>query len=389
MKKNPRGVARLIPIQQAGYMVLACGLLAASIAMFFLETNITMPFFARPFNLYRIAVMSLATIFLIKATNDRFYDNTPRPEPTAGTKTQRLITICRFAIPALSLICCTIQLFWPSLAVIIIRKEDWPMYRNGIFVKVALQLLSFVFFTLILKHYLASRQWLAVVVTTLAATVLIVLMGEELSWGQRIFNWTTPAWFSVHNQQNETNLHNLATQVFQNAFYFGGWTVLIALPFWRNFIARIFSKFKQLRFLIDWLPSLSFIFIFAPAFGFGDPANSETGLGYGSNLFITVSIIVILVTLSTTAIQKRDSKLLGNSFITLLMFIAILTASLLNDQVWQLSTGAMTDYLEVFINMGIALWSITIYSRLVNSRQSQISNLKAPKSGSTRQHYAI
>lgn len=370
-------------------MVLACGLLAASIAMFFLETNITMPFFTRPFNLYRITVMSLATIFLIKATNDHFYGNTPRPELTTGTKTQRLIKICRFMVPALSLICCVIQLLWPSLAVIIIRKEDWPMYRNGIFIKVALQLLSLVFFTLVLKHYLASRQWLAVIVTTLATTVLIVLMGEELSWGQRIFNWTTPAWFSAHNQQNETNLHNLATQVFQNAFYFGGWIVLIALPFWRNFMTRIFSKFMQTRFLIDWLPSLSFVFIFAPAFGFGDPANSETGLGYGSNLFIAVSIIVILVTLGIRAIQKRDSKLLRNSLVTLLLFITILAASLLNDRVWRLSTGAMTDYLEVFINMGIALWAITIYGRLVNSSQLRISNLRAPKSNSTHQHYAI
>jgi hypothetical protein len=34
--------------------------------------------------------------------------------------------------------------------------------------------------------------------------------GEEISWGQRIFQWQSPAWFSLNNVQDETNIHNLA-----------------------------------------------------------------------------------------------------------------------------------------------------------------------------------
>ena len=33
--------------------------------------------------------------------------------------------------------------------------------------------------------------------------------GEEISWGQRLLNLSTPAWFAAHNVQQETNLHNL------------------------------------------------------------------------------------------------------------------------------------------------------------------------------------
>jgi hypothetical protein len=33
---------------------------------------------------------------------------------------------------------------------------------------------------------------------------------EEMSWGQTLFNWTTPELFAAHNRQHETNLHNLA-----------------------------------------------------------------------------------------------------------------------------------------------------------------------------------
>jgi hypothetical protein len=33
--------------------------------------------------------------------------------------------------------------------------------------------------------------------------------GEEISWGQRIFNWKTSGVFETNNLQHETNLHNL------------------------------------------------------------------------------------------------------------------------------------------------------------------------------------
>ncbi len=32
--------------------------------------------------------------------------------------------------------------------------------------------------------------------------------GEEISWGQHILNWDTPAYWASVNDQNETNLHN-------------------------------------------------------------------------------------------------------------------------------------------------------------------------------------
>ena len=40
-------------------------------------------------------------------------------------------------------------------------------------------------------------------------TVLVIL--EEISWGQRLFNWTTPEALSRINIQGETNLHNIKT----------------------------------------------------------------------------------------------------------------------------------------------------------------------------------
>jgi len=39
--------------------------------------------------------------------------------------------------------------------------------------------------------------------------VCIVAAGEEMSWGQRIFNFQTPDFIARANRQSEFNLHNL------------------------------------------------------------------------------------------------------------------------------------------------------------------------------------
>ncbi len=44
----------------------------------------------------------------------------------------------------------------------------------------------------------------------LLALLFLFGAGEEISWGQRIFGWSTPAAYSKMNLQHETNIHNLA-----------------------------------------------------------------------------------------------------------------------------------------------------------------------------------
>ncbi len=37
------------------------------------------------------------------------------------------------------------------------------------------------------------------------------IAGEEISWGQHVFEWGTPEFWSIVNDQNETNLHNTSS----------------------------------------------------------------------------------------------------------------------------------------------------------------------------------
>ena len=56
----------------------------------------------------------------------------------------------------------------------------------------------------------AQNPWLTAWVSIAALSSLYVA-GEEVSWGQHIFDWGTPEFWSGVNDQNETNLHNTSS----------------------------------------------------------------------------------------------------------------------------------------------------------------------------------
>jgi hypothetical protein len=45
----------------------------------------------------------------------------------------------------------------------------------------------------------------------LAAICCIYVLGEEISWGQHILQWSTPEYWAAINDQGETNLHNTSS----------------------------------------------------------------------------------------------------------------------------------------------------------------------------------
>jgi hypothetical protein len=53
------------------------------------------------------------------------------------------------------------------------------------------------------------RRWRFLAVTILAGTAFAVATGEELSWGQRLLRFSTPAPIARYNDQREMTIHNL------------------------------------------------------------------------------------------------------------------------------------------------------------------------------------
>lgn len=56
---------------------------------------------------------------------------------------------------------------------------------------------------------LRRRDRLAMLLVTGFAALAFIAAGEEISWGQRIFDWETPAILGEINHQDETTVHNI------------------------------------------------------------------------------------------------------------------------------------------------------------------------------------
>lgn len=63
---------------------------------------------------------------------------------------------------------------------------------------------------------------------------MVVIVGEEISWGQRIFGFETPDWLKTKNLQKETNFHNLFEDGLQSVKWilsYAGATIIFSARF--------------------------------------------------------------------------------------------------------------------------------------------------------------
>ncbi len=83
------------------------------------------------------------------------------------------------------------------------------------------------------------------------AFVFLFGVGEEISWGQRIFKWQTPQWFCTYNTQCETNLHNLKfgeTKINKLVF---GLTLGICIAFYFLILPILYRKVEKIRNIVN------------------------------------------------------------------------------------------------------------------------------------------
>ena len=88
--------------------------------------------------------------------------------------------------------------------------EDHLIENLGAFLFFTASILYFVCYWLSLRlskdiHHPRKRN----IFYFFLAVLFFIGFGEEISWGQRIFNWETPQIFKTINKQKETNFHNI------------------------------------------------------------------------------------------------------------------------------------------------------------------------------------
>lgn len=95
------------------------------------------------------------------------------------------------------------------------------------------------------------RSPLFVICLILMGLVFIFGMGEEISWGQRIFDWKSPAFFQQYNTQGETNFHNLkfgGTKI--NKLIFGTFLGIV-VGFYFLILPVLFVKIEKVKNLAN------------------------------------------------------------------------------------------------------------------------------------------
>ncbi len=78
---------------------------------------------------------------------------------------------------------------------------------------------------------------------------IFYVLGEEISWGQHYFGWSTPEWYRAVNSQQETNLHNTSQWLDQKprivlefAIYFSS---LIYPPLSKVWRPKLLERFPE------------------------------------------------------------------------------------------------------------------------------------------------
>jgi len=82
--------------------------------------------------------------------------------------------------------------------------------ENGFVENLQALILIFSIFLLIKAKNIYSKNKLINYFLIIKIIALIYYLGEEISWGQHFFKWSSPDWFISNNNQKETNIHNVA-----------------------------------------------------------------------------------------------------------------------------------------------------------------------------------
>lgn len=154
------------------------------------------------------------------------------------------------------------------------------------------------------------------VLLSIYAVGCFLLLGEEISWGQHVFDWQSPDYFIENNEKNETNLHNMgfinrsiAKWIVVIGMVAGG--VVLPLTFrWRK------SIYSAVEHWISWLfPTtvcvpvglIVFVSHISSKNGFLDTAAVEAGLSLRESTELYISIF-FLIYVASLYIRMKSSN---------------------------------------------------------------------------------
>lgn len=126
------------------------------------------------------------------------------------------------------------------------KEDGFAEYGTAFLLICSAILLIYRFFIL---QKLKKSLWKIGILTI--ALVFIFGAGEEISWGQRIFNIESSEYFAEHNAQGETNLHNMVVDGKKINKIIFSQLLTILLVIYLIIAPILFRKFESIKKLAD------------------------------------------------------------------------------------------------------------------------------------------
>lgn len=227
-------------------------------------------------------------------------------------------------------------------------------------------------FGILAAGHLRRKAWPLGVITAVFAVVLFVMGMEEISWMQRILDIESSQIFVDNNSQAETNLHNFNTGLSEKLLYFGGFGLLILMPFFREPLA----DFARQKGWGDYTALLPAQWLYLPA---------SVMVGYvGSSVLrdpsAAIALIVAAFILGRIAVDRLATRdvlgcLVHCAFLVLIVVMAYyFTTYNYADSGMRILASRRKEYLELVCCLGLMSWAISaVRETLLTSRPSGLT----------------
>jgi hypothetical protein len=194
---------------------------------------------------------------------------------------------------------------------------------------------------------------LAAALLVAVALGMLVLGMEEISWGQRLLGYATPDALAAGNTQGEANLHNLATNKLEIAFYSGTAVACAALALVRRRCDAVGRMDAGAA-----LPSVPVLLVFAPAAALNYDVWNVAPVQFG--FWLTCAALARLAAPDDMGLpHRRHRRTVG----LVLGLCVALQLTLLATGGELLRVWDATEYRELFTAAGLAVYAWSLRPR--------------------------
>ena len=188
------------------------------------------------------------------------------------------------------------------------------------------------------------------------ALMLFLVFLEEISYGQRILGFETPEGLGSVSQQNEFNLHNVATGFTNRIFSFVAIVCGVFFPLIAAVSTRLAYLFRRLRLS---LPAWPVVLSFAFAAMYTTPPRYNVA-SIDEQELLSHAVLAMLLTLIAISLVRPGFRIRGWAFVTAITMMACLRLLIVLFHVNWPGGNFAEEAKELLIALGFFLYAVQL-----------------------------